>query len=473
MATPAPNLMTPQTMDQLQKLAQSQVNAEVGGQITPLQSNIDALNASQQAAGQKMETMFGTLLPYVSNAARDVAAAHDNAVQSEQSIFNTAQANLAQLRAQRAQSAQTLAQQMGGPVALGEFTAGVEPSQEYLASVAPGALLHSLALGEAGNQEAQAFAGKVFPLVRTEQQANLDNYFNTQKKSLQDQINQLQASKSGLVNSRLNDLQKQERDFQLQKTQQQLDRLKADRDWQATKRTLKNDDARLRIAQDEAANQTASTTGVDPRTGKKTVAAREIEANIAHMSASDRLAARQLSLSEREYATRQYQLKQAGKLAAAKTSTVQQQLAMEIIDQATNPQPGKSMTQTVTTEIDPSQAILNKKAYGVKGADGQTHYYVDRTVTIPGPTSVPIQDPQRLYEMLLGYKIPPKMASKLVKSKLGTPDFAPGKTNYTAKQLAGMPFSEMRGVAIQLGFRPDPKNPRTKKQLIQYIVSHQ
>lgn len=473
MATPQPNMMTPQTYDQLSKLAQGQVDAEVGGQITPLQSNIDALSASQQAAGQKMNTMFGTLLPYVSGAARDVAAAHDNAVQSEQAIFNAAQSNLAALRAQRAQSAQTLAQQIGGPVAVGEFTAGVEPNQQYLASVAPGAMLHALALGEAGNQEAQAFAGRVFPLIRTEQQANLDNYFNTQKRQLQDQINQLKASKTGLVNSRLNELQKGEREFQLQKTQQSLDRLKADRDWQATLRTLKNDDARLRIAQDEAANQTASTTGVDPRTGKKTVAAREIEANIQHMSASDKLAARQLGLSEKEYATRVWQLKESGKLAAQKTITAQQQLAMEIIDSATNPTPGKSITQTVTTEIDPATAITNKKAYSVTGADGKAHYYVDRTVTIPGPTSVPIQDPQRLYEMLLGYKIPPAMAQKLVKSKLATPDFAPGKTNYTAKQLQGMPFSQMRGVAIQLGFRPDPKAPKTKKQLIQYIVSHQ
>jgi hypothetical protein len=462
--------MTPQTLDQLKQIAANQVDTELGGQIAPLQSQIGSVDAAQGTANKNLGTMFDSLMPYVQGAAQAVQGSHDAAQQAEQGIFSQAQLNLSNLAKQRAQEAQTLAQQIGGPVAAGQFTESVTPSQQYLGAVGPGALLHSLALGEAGNQEAQAFAGKVFPLVRTEQQALLTRHFEDQRKQLQDQITQLKQSRSGAINSRLSDLQQKERDYQLQVAQQNLDKLKAAHDWTATKRTLHNDDVRLTLAQQQAANDRAGLTGTI--NGKPTQQAKELAANIAHMSAADKLQARQLGLSEKEFAQRQITLKQNAATAKTAQNVQQQKLAMDIIDQATNPQPGKSFTQTVTTEITQQAAVLNKSAYSVVGADGKTHYFLDRKVTLPGSTGVPMQDPQRLYELLLGYKIPPAMAKKLVKSKLGTTDFEPNKVNYTVTQLQGMPFSEMRGVAIQLGFRPDPKNPMTKKQLINYIVKH-
>jgi len=469
MATPT--LQTPKTPAQIAAEAQGQIDAEIGGQITPLQGTLTGIQQSQDTANQNMGKLFGGLMPYVQGSAQQVQAGHAAAQEAETNIFSQANQNLANLARQRATEAQTLAQQIGGPVASGQFTEGVTPNQQYLAQTGSGALLHSLALGEAGNQEAQAFAGKVFPLVQTEQQAQLTNYFNKQKSDIQAQIDQLKGSKTGLVNARMTDLQQKERDYQLQVAQQNLDKVKTAHDWTATKRTLHNDDQRLAIAQREAADQRASLTGKIPGTNKPTQQAKELTANIAHMSAQDKNTARQLGLSEKEFAQRQIGLKANAKLATQRQTTNQQQLAMDIIDQATNPQPGKSMTQTVTTEIDPSTAILNKSAYSIKGADGKVHYFVDRKVTVPGATNVPMQDPQRLYELLLGYKIPAPMAEKLVKSKLGTTDFKPGKVNYTVPQLKGMPFSEMRGVAIQLGFRPDPKRPLTKQQLINYILN--
>lgn len=473
MATaPAPNIMTPQTLAQLQAIAQGQVDAEVDGQINPLNQQLSGVQQSQATAADNMGKLFGGLMPYVQGSAQQVAAGHAAAQEAEQGIFSSAQQNLANLARQRAQEAQTLAQQIGGPVSSGTFTEGVTPNQQYLGAVGPGALLHSLALGEAGNQEAQAFAGKVFPLVQTEQQAQLTNYFEKQKADIQANIAQLKASKTGLVNARMTELQQKERDYQLQRAQQNLEKVKAAHDWTATKRTLKNDDARLSIAQQEAANQRAGLTG--KINGKPTQQAKELTANIKHMTAQDKAQARQLGLSEKEFAQRQVQLKASGKLAKQKLDTNQQQLAMSIIDQATNPKPGATMSQTVTTEVDASNAILNKKAYAVNVPKDAAHpkgvaYFIDRTVTVPGATNVPMQDPQRLYELLIGYKIPPAMAQKLVTSRLGTTDFKPGKVNYTVSQLKGMPFSEMRGVAIQLGFRPDPKHPMTKAQLIAYI----
>jgi len=463
-------LQTPLTPEQLLKQAQDQVGGEIDQAISPLNSQLGQIGANQSGAAQNLDKLFGGIFPYVQASADSVRDTHAAAQQKEQEIFQAAQGNLANLARQRAQEAQTLAQQIGGPIAAGAFTEGVTPHQEYLASVGSGQLMHGLAFGEAGNELAQSFAGKVFPLVKTEQAAQLTRYFEDQKKTIQDQIAQLQGGKGKAVNARLSELQQQEREYQLNVAQQNLDKVKAAHDWTATKRTLASDDARLKIAQQEAANQRAQLTGKIG--GKPTQQAKELNANIKHMSASDKLAARQMGLSEKEFAARQVEGLAKGREAKARADLQMQQLAMQVIDSATNPQQGANITQTVPTEVTASSAALNKGAYAQKAADGSIHWFIDRKVTIPGASNVPVQDPQKLYEMLMGYKVPASMAIKLVKSKMGTPDFVPGKMNYTTKQLNSMPFSEMRGIAIALGFKPDPRAPKTRKQIVNYILKN-
>jgi hypothetical protein len=463
-------LQTPLTPEQLLKQAQDQVGGEIDQAIQPLNTQLGQIGAAQGTAGQNLDKLFGGLLPYVQGSADSVRDSHAAAQEKEQAIFQAAQGNLANLARQRAQEAQTLAQQIGGPIAAGTFTEGVTPNQQYLASVGSGQLMHGLAMGEAGNELAQSFAGKVFPLVKTEQAAQLTRLFENQKKEIQDQIAQLQGGKGKAVNARLADLQTKEREYQLNVIQSKLDQTKAAHDWTATKRTLANDDARLKIAQQEAANQRAQLTGKIG--GKPTQQAKELNANIAHMSAQDKATARQLGLSEKEFAARQVEALAKGKEAKARADLQMQSLAMQVIDSATNPKQGASITQTVPTEVTASSAALNKNAYAQKAADGSVHWFIDRKVTIPGASTVPIQDPQKLYEMLMGYKVPASMAIKLVKSKLGTPDFVPGKMNYSTKQLNSMPFSEMRGIAIALGFKPDPRNPQTRKQIVNYILKN-
>jgi hypothetical protein len=461
-------LQTVKTPQQLQQEAEAQVGGEIDQAIAPLNSQLGQIGANQSGAAQNLDKLFGNILPYVQASAGAVSDAHKAAQESEQAIFQAAQGNLANLARQRAQEAQTLAQQIGGPIAAGTFTEGVTPAQQYFAQVGSGQLMHGLAMGEAGTELAQSFAGKVFPLVKTEQAAQLTNMFEAQKKEIQDQIAQLAGGKGKAVNARLADLQAKEREYQLSVVQQNLDKVKAAHDWTATKRTLANDDARLKIAQGEAANQRAQLTGKIG--GKPTQQAKELTANIAHMTAQDKATARQLGLSEKEFAARQVEALAKGKEAKTRLDLQMQQMAMQIIDSATNPEAGASITQTVPTEVTASTAALNKAAYAQTDANGKIHYFLDRKVTLPGASSVPVQDPQKLYEMLRGYKVPQAMAIKLVKSKMGTPQWVPGKKDYDAKQLNSMPFSQMRGIAIALGFKPDPKAPKTRKQIVNFIL---
>jgi hypothetical protein len=463
-------LQTPLTPEQLRQQAESQVGSEIDQAISPLNSQLGQIGANQAGAGQNLDKLFGGLMPYVQGAAGAVSDSHKAAQESEQQIFQAASQNLANLARQRAQEAQTLAQQIGGPIAAGSFTEGVTPAQQYFAQVGSGQLMHGLAMGEAGNELAQSFAGKVFPLVKTEQAAQLTKFFEAQKKEIQDQIAQLQGGKGKAVNARLADLQTKEREYQLNVIQSKLDQTKAAHDWTATKRTLANDDKRLALAQQEAANQRAQLTGTI--NGKKTQGAKELAANIAHMTAQDKATARQLGLSEKEFAARQVELVAKGKEAKNRLDLQMQQMAMQIIDSAVNPSAPKAYTRTEPTEVDASTAALNKAAYSQMGADGKTHYWLDRKVTYQQPAGPPVQDPQKLYDMLMGYKVPPAMALKLVKTKMGTPGFSPGKTNYTAKQLNAMPFSQMRGIAIGLGFKPVATAPKTRKFIVDFILKN-
>jgi len=466
-------LQTPLTPEQLQKLAEDQITGEINSQIKPLESQVGQIGLNQGQAGKDLSAEFGTILPYVQDAAKQVEQSHQAAQEASAGIFTAAQGNLANLARQRAQEAQTLAQQIGGPVSSATFTEGVTPNQQYLAQMGSGQLLHGLAYGEAGNQLAQSFAGKVFPLVQTEQQAQLTRYFESQKKEIQDQINSIQGGKTKAINARLGELQEKERAYQLDVIDSNLAKTKAAHDWTATKKTLAQEQAKLKIAQDQFALDKTQLYGVDKK-GNKTVAQKELDQRTAAQKKSDALEAKKFGLSEKELNFRKTEAAKAGKAAKAKQDLSMQEMAMSIIDNATNPGAGSGVTQTVTTEVTKQTGILNKSAYSMTDPEtGEVHYFLDRKVTQPGYQGPAVQDPQKLYDMLIGYRVPPAMALKLVKSKLGTPDYAPGKTNYTVPQLMGMPFSEMRGVAIQLGFRPDPKDPKTKKELIAYITKAQ
>src|SRR5262245_52416764 len=61
---PADNpLYTPRSLDELQKLAASQIDAEISGQVDPLTSQIGTLGQRETSAIQQIGSLFGTLQP--------------------------------------------------------------------------------------------------------------------------------------------------------------------------------------------------------------------------------------------------------------------------------------------------------------------------------------------------------------------------------------------------------------------------
>jgi hypothetical protein len=455
----------------------------------PIERQIAQAQANQAGALQQIGATFSNLQPRVEAGTQFVQQSFNQALGAEQGIYDAANQRLAQMREGRAADAQKMAQMIGGPVAIGEFTAGVEPSQQYLAQSGAGQLLHSLGLAQAGVQEAEAFSGKVFPLLRTEQEADARNKFSQQISELQGQLSDIQSRKTSTINSTYTQRLQDERNYALQQSQMQLDRLKADRDWKATLASLKTDKAKLALAQSESRRAESILTG--KYKGKPTQAAiaqtasiadakrqnqlkqQEINANIAHMTASDRAEAARLGLSARELATREWEIRNNAKLNNTKLNIAQRQSAMEIVDAALSGGTGKTITTTVPTEVDRTTAIHNRRAYGrvwkvEDGGDGKVHYWLDREIKQPGAAVPKVQDPEKLYEMLIGYNIPAKMAENIVESRLNVPTFQPGKIAYSAQELKAMPFSQLRGVAIKLGFVP--RGNATRNKMVNFVT---
>jgi hypothetical protein len=248
MAATAPSITAVRTPDQITADVTRQVESAISDAEAPLKSQIGTLGSNRDAAIAGINQMFGNVLPYVQAGAQQTESSYHTAEQTQQQIYSAANQRLNELTQSRAQSAQALAQQMGGPVAVGEFTDAVDPAASAYAVEGGGQMLHTLAYGQADVGAANAFAGRVFPLVQTEQTAEARQHYETQIKEIQDQISQLESQKSSQINKGVSDAMIAERQYALQKAQQSLEEVKAKHDWQASLKSLKQEDKRGRGA---------------------------------------------------------------------------------------------------------------------------------------------------------------------------------------------------------------------------------
>lgn len=430
----------PQPLDQAAILAaaKGQVNTELQGQIDPLQNQIGTLGGQQTRVIGDIGAMFDHIQPTVDKSAAAVTDSYQGAQDAQHQIFSAATIAMNKMKQDRAQQAQQLAQQMGGPVAVGEFTAGFDPASEALANLGAGSQLHTLGYAQAGEQQAQAFAGQVFPLVRTEQTAQARQYYEDQIKSTQAKIDDLNSQRGALVNTRLNDLTKQNLDYQLQQHQQALDKLNADRtfglqtrqakadslkaghDWQATLTTLKHDEERIALAKRQFELSQGKLTGTYK--GLPTIDKQNLDAQDKRSMALLNLSAEQLTLRKQQLATSE-------SLAKKQFAANQQVTWNSYVDAAVNPHPGKSVQQSHAVEIQYTQALKDPKN---SWYDSKTGKYYHAVTTHEVITTQPITDPKGLYEFLLSHNVPKNVALSKVRTRLAVPDWSPGqKTSKT------------------------------------------
>lgn len=422
MATQPPNTLppgtpppTPDPTDPAFTQAQTQVQSEIDAQTQPLQGQIDALSTQRDRTVGAVGATFENLQPTVNQSAADVQTSYDNAQTAQSNIFAAANARMNALKQSRAQDAQRLAQEIGGPVAVSEFTSGWDPAIASLVNLGAGEQLHTLGYAQAGEQQAQAFAGQVFPVLRTEEEAKARNYFEDQIKTIRGRIDDLNGQKSTLVDSRYNDLHQQQLQHDLQTAQLNLDRVKANRDWQATLRTLKNDEARITLSKKQF--------GLDT---KKTAA------DIKLATAAEKRQAAALGLSTQQFKANQAHLAASQKLNNKKLAAAQKVTWAEYLDAAVNPQPGKTVTVTRAVPVSAAQALRGgSDAY--KDPSSPTGYSklqkIEQTAT-----TAPITQPGDLVDYLIAHGVPKNIAVNMVKTRLRMPNWVYGEGSGPTKR---------------------------------------
>jgi hypothetical protein len=416
------NLMRVRTAAELSKIAGNQVDAEISAAVSPLSAEVGTLGSRETRAVKGIQDMFGSILPYAQKSAEGVQTSYDAAEAAQQSIFETANARMNQLKQSRAQEAQALAQEIGGPVSVGEFTSSMGYEPEALASLGAGQQLHTLQFGLADVGQSQAFAGRVLPLMSTEQQSQAKQYYEDQITEINKQIADLKSQRGTKVNAKMNELLTQERTYQLQKTQQNLDRLKANRDWIATKQTLKNDDKRTTAAINDYKLREGQLTGTYK--GKPTLEARQL-------TAQEKLDAKKLGLDKKQYLAQIGQFRKQYNLDQAKLKSANRVTWAQWLDAAVKPTPGQAIT--TTRQVPASRTTDGALPVMVKGKDGKLHptsppqYYKLVTVTTAAPAHAAVTEPNRLVDFLVAHQVPKTVAVNMVKARFHIPSWGYGK----------------------------------------------
>jgi hypothetical protein len=414
----------PRTADDLRKLAESQTDAELTSQINPLETQAATTQSREAAASAELDRMFGDISPAVSDALHVVSANFDKTQAAEQALFAQAGQRLNQMKQDAASQAQDLAQRIGGPVAVDKFTGAIDPSLAAFGPESAGSLLHSSATGQAGVQEMGDWAGKVFPLIRTEKQLSTRQKYEDQITKIQDDIATLKGTKQGKIDSRLNDLLTSERSYQLQLAQSKLEKVKAARDWLATQHTLRNDDRRLALAQGQFGVSVANT-----RLRQKEIAAR-----VRHMTTQDKLTARKLNMSDAQFAQKMANAEENTQIARQRVAVMKEKNAIQMAKALQNPTSAKPIT--LTRRIYYPKGSYGEATAKAAVAQGKSGYYGDpkrhqffhviKETMMPGQWTqrntggnVPITKPQQMYQTLRGLGVDPKVARNAVKKATG------------------------------------------------------
>jgi hypothetical protein len=411
-------ITTVRTREQLGQAATAEVEGEIKSQVDPLQGQIGTLEDRSKSTLEGIGKMFGGILPHVDAAAEAVQGAWNTAQNQQAQIFSAASTRLNDLRQTRAQEAQAMAQKIGGPVSVGEFTEAVDPSIGSLAALGAGAQLNTNLYAQAGVQEANAWAGKVFPLIQTEETAKARGKFEEDIKELEKQITAIKGAKSSKVNAKISDMLVKEREYALGKAEQGLNKTKADRDWKATLRTLKNDETRLRIAEEELKLRREEATGMVD--GKPTV-------EMQKLTAAQKQQAEAMGMSEKEYALRLKELNSSIKINKDKLNAANRTTWAQYLDAAVNPSPGKTVTISQAVPVPATSAISGRVKDAYPDPTSPTGYSrIQQTKTTP--VTEAITNPNQLITYLQSHGVPKKVAINMVKQRLSLPNsWVPGQ----------------------------------------------
>jgi hypothetical protein len=476
--------LDPKTAARIRAQAGAEIDAETNAAIAPYQADIGTYTSRSASAVATFADMFKGILGASGEAASREEDFYKSSLGMEKDIFGAATDQLNQFRQGQAAEAQTLAQRLGGPVPISEFTYGVDVAQKQARNDFASGMLHSLGAASANVAEAEAFAGRVLPLVQKEETSKTVRYFNDLIAEAQKNISSIKSSAASKKTARYDELRAQE-------LQYRLDKLKADRDWAIARQSarqqqqqINQQNRQMNYQKDIAMGRVKLYDYVDKK-GKRHVAyAPTLEAQSLALDKS-KFTQAQSEAAGKTYdpttgkvvpTTTQQQINLQGKQYAAQQGKADQANATNLLDAAVSAGgTGKAITITKREIVDPSQAGQS----GVYKAtrNGKTVYYrfVNEKIQVPG---MGLRDPRDVYKFLVSRNIPPSTAAMMTGKRFGLgANWKPG-AGFTHNQLMGMaqagPGGEkrLRSFAAKLGYSVHPKTD-TVEDYINYIIKNQ
>jgi hypothetical protein len=182
-----------------QKGATAAADTQIQQQVDPLQAQVNYQTNLGNQQNAALDQEFNQLLPYSQQAAAMTGEFNQQASSDSQAIFQAAGAQLNAQAQNAGTQAQQLAQQTGGPVSTGQFTDTLAPYQAALAQSGEIGGLATLQLGQIGTDQANQFSGEVLPAMALQQHVTVNQTIAAQKQQLEDQITQIQGTKSKLI----------------------------------------------------------------------------------------------------------------------------------------------------------------------------------------------------------------------------------------------------------------------------------
>ena len=483
--------------------AHNEVSQQISRETSGYESDIAGAQGGMERGLAGIGKMFGDLMPYAQNAAKFVGDYYDASLAREQNIYEQAQGRLSMIRAQRAAEAQQFAQQTGGPVNVEAFLAPLNTSMVELPNAQQNTLFHSNMLAQGGVQEAEAWAGRVFPMIRVEQEQQLRAEFQARINAAQKEIDRIKAEASTREQTRLEELQQQEREYKLEQARLALDRLKADRDYRATQQQLKNQQRQL--ADDRAGilgyyeGRYRGKDGKIHTWRKPTWATTQDKTKLdqAQQSIDEDVRSHKASedLTQQDITSKKVDADRAYAFNKQKLRVEQARYVGQLIKEATTPGsqtykrtryvlsagPGKAATMTsaqkaklIPMQLSKAEAVQQT---GNPNAAPGVYYFSKQDETVPVSDTV-IQDPTQLYKYLVQNGADKTMALNAVRAKYQiSGKWKPGMGYDPADKVSmdkinGMDFNEVRALAKKEGWQPDPKKKATAYTLKTWLYHH-
>lgn len=197
----------------LKRLAAAQIAAQILRETNPLKTQVGSLRRSTTREVGALSDLYGGLQTAAMSGAQRLKENYEAGQQTQGSIFADVASRLDSLRGTVSSDAQRLAQQIGAPVPLDEFTGLLD--QQRAAGTQEGAVQQLGALGaaQAGVQSAEQYASEVVPAMGAEDISDVRSFYGRGIADLQQEIAQIKGERGKRITSRLDELLQQERDF--------------------------------------------------------------------------------------------------------------------------------------------------------------------------------------------------------------------------------------------------------------------